>query len=197
MKRLTAILLVICMMFTMVPFMAYADIDLKDDLSSYEEGLCEHHPVHDENCGFEPSSKGEPCSHMEDGEHDDSCYELICGYEEGEIEEDRIATKTDVSKPHEHDDSCYELVCPHMDGEHDEACGYEEPVKGHECGFVCEICLSIATPQRTPRNTQYTVMFEDDDPKPENGVTTYKVTELNSGEYINRKITEGNVVFDL
>ena len=199
MKRLTAILLVICMMFTTVPSMAYADIDLKDDLSSYEEGLCEHHPVHDENCGFEPSSKGEPCSHMEDGEHDDSCYELICGYEEGEIEEDRIATKTDVSKPHEHDDSCYELICPHMDGEHDEACGYEEPVKGHECGFVCEACLQDATSQKAPRDTQYTVMFEDDDPEPVNGITTYKVTKLNSGEYINRnmQITEGNVVFDL
>ncbi len=124
MKRLTAILLVICMMFTMVPSMAYADIDLKDDLSSYEEGLCEHHPVHEENCGYEPSSEKDPCSHIEDGEHDDSCYELICGYEEGEIEEDRIATNTDASEPHRHDDSCYELICQHMDGEHDRTCGY-------------------------------------------------------------------------
>lgn len=153
MKRLTAILLVICMMFTMIPSMAYADIDLKDDLSSYEEGLCEHHPEHDESCGYEPSSEGDPCSHMEDGEHDDSCYELICGYEEGEIEEDRIATNTDASKPHRHDDSCYELFCPHMDGEHDEACGYVPAADGSPCAFACEICnaqgnasVAVATP---------------------------------------------------
>ena len=53
--------------------------------SSYEEGLCEHHTVHDKDCGYEPADEGHPCSHEKDGEHDKSCYELICGYKEGEL----------------------------------------------------------------------------------------------------------------
>ena len=107
--------------------------------SSYEEGLCEHHTVHDKDCGYEPADEGHPCSHVKDGEHDKSCYELICGYKEGELEE-ADASDSDAPKPHEHDDSCYELDCPHLDGKHDEACGYEAPTEGQTCGFTCEIC---------------------------------------------------------
>ena len=102
-------------------------------------GLCEHHTAHDEDCGYESADEGHPCSHVKDGEHDDSCYELICGYEEGEPEE-WDASDSDAPRLHKHDDSCYELVCHHMDGKHDEACGYEAPTEGHACGFVCEIC---------------------------------------------------------
>ena len=194
MKRLTAILVVICMMFAMIPSMAYADIDLKDDLSSYEEGLCEHHPEHDKDCGYEPSSEGNPCSHMEDGEHDDSCYEIICGYEEGEIEEDRIATNTDASKPHRHDDSCYELVCPHMEGEHDRTCGYVPAAEGRPCAFVCEICnaqSNVSGAVATPFNALPVTALTMDD-------TTIKInfgrTEGSSTEWSQNNLsgTESN-----
>ena len=33
-------------------------------------GLCEHHPVHTQECGYTPADPGAPCTHT----HDDDCF---------------------------------------------------------------------------------------------------------------------------
>lgn len=54
----------------------------------YNDGICEHHIVHDEKCGYQEEIPEEPCTH----EHDENC-----GYEEEAGEE---------SCTHEHDEDC-------------------------------------------------------------------------------------------
>ena len=96
-------------------------------------GVCEHHPEHTEECGYVEAVKGHRCEHV----HTDECYtdELICGYDDDDMD-----LATDSSATHVHKKKCYELDCPHKRGEHDGDCGYIEAVKGHPCGFVCDVC---------------------------------------------------------
>jgi len=101
--------------------------------ASDTEGLCEHHPEHTAECGYEEAVEGHPCEHV----HTDDCYtdKLVCGYDE----EDKDPA-SDNNAAHEHTQECYEWNCPHERGEHDEDCGYKETVEGHLCGFNCEEC---------------------------------------------------------
>lgn len=96
-------------------------------------GVCEHHPEHTEECGYVEAVKGHRCEHV----HTDDCYtdELICGYDDEDMD-----LATDSSATHVHKKKCYELDCPHKRGEHDDDCGYIEAVKGHPCGFICDVC---------------------------------------------------------
>ena len=95
--------------------------------------VCEHHPEHTEECGYVEAVKGHRCEHV----HTDECYtdELICGYDDDDMD-----LATDSSATHVHKKKCYELDCPHERGEHDDDCGYSEAVKGHPCGFICDVC---------------------------------------------------------
>lgn len=138
--RAAAVALSICMAFTLMPSMAFA--------VEAETGLCEHHPVHTAECGYQEAKPGHPCEH----EHTADCYtdELICGYNE---DENMMATSVDAG--HVHTQDCYKLDCPHERGEHDgnhdgaggkdglghdEDCGYIEAVEGHPCSYVCTGC---------------------------------------------------------
>ena len=117
--RAAAVALSVCMVFTLMPSMAFA--------AEAETGLCEHHPEHTAECGYEPAS---PCEHTHDGD----CYtdERICGFDE---ETEQTASGSDAG--HTHTPDCYRLDCPHERGEHDESCGYS---KGAPCTYSCELC---------------------------------------------------------
>lgn len=123
--RAAAVALSVCMVFTLMPSMAFA--------AEVETGLCEHHPEHTAECGYEPAS---PCEH----EHDGDCYtdELICGFDE---ETEQTASGSDAG--HTHTPDCYRLDCPHERGEHDETCGYS---KGAPCTYSCELCNPSEAP---------------------------------------------------
>lgn len=114
-------------------------------------GLCEHHPEHDDECGYMEGEAGTPCAH----EHTDDCYtEVIkCVHEHDEdcYPEESIwddeATPSDADRwepeycPHicDEESGCItkKLNCQHK---HDNECGYSSATRGTPCDFVCEIC---------------------------------------------------------
>ena len=66
-KRIISILLLCCMMLTMLPAPAFAAEGETGARASNPGGLCEHHPEHDEACGYTPQTEdtaGTPCGHM-------------------------------------------------------------------------------------------------------------------------------------
>lgn len=72
-KRISSMLLVICMVFTLMPSNVFA----VEGSVSDKENLCEHHTAHDAHCGYVEAEPGHPCEH----EHTADCYtdELIYG----------------------------------------------------------------------------------------------------------------------
>lgn len=114
----------------------------------YETGLCEHHTVHTDACGYVEGGEGSPCTH----EHDESCYTLNCTHEHSEecypadtgdqtepAEDGAEPERTPDACTHEHEDACYALACAH---EHDADCGYAEGVGPAPCRYVCEVCAA-------------------------------------------------------
>ena len=66
-KRILSILLLCCMVLTMLPAPAFAADEETYALSPDTGGLCEHHPEHDETCGYTPQTEdaaGIPCGHV-------------------------------------------------------------------------------------------------------------------------------------
>ena len=66
-KRILSILLLCCMVLTMLPAPAFAAEGETGACASNPGGLCEHHPEHDEACGYMPQTEdaaGAPCGHM-------------------------------------------------------------------------------------------------------------------------------------
>ena len=66
-KRILSILLLCCMVLTMLPAPAFAADGESAVLSPDTGGLCEHHPEHDEACGYTPQTEdvaGTPCGHV-------------------------------------------------------------------------------------------------------------------------------------
>ena len=66
-KRIISILLLCCMVLTMLPAPAFAADEEAYALSPDTGGLCEHHPEHDETCGYTPQTEdaaGTPCGHV-------------------------------------------------------------------------------------------------------------------------------------
>ena len=135
-SALLALMFVLCVMPTGVPARAYA---LEEDAAPAEavipeadtsdEGLCEHHTAHDEDCGYKAAVAESPCTH----EHDDACY------------------ATENNCVHSHDGECgyaeeitaspcaYENagVCTcGAEPTHSESCSYAPAVPGAECGHI-------------------------------------------------------------
>ena len=74
MKRtLLSLLLCLSMVLTMLPAPAFAAEGKTGARASETGGLCEHHPKHDEACGYTEGAAEIPCSH----EHTEECYSLI------------------------------------------------------------------------------------------------------------------------
>ena len=130
-RRLVASALAVCMVFTLMPMNAFAAQTGEEQTG----GLCEHHPVHTEDCGYVEAVKGHACKHV----HTADCYtdELTCEYI---VDEDEDQTASDSDAGHVHTQECYELDCPHARGEHDGDCGYMEAVPGQPCTYVCAEC---------------------------------------------------------
>ena len=148
-KRILSILLICCMVLTMLPATALAEESGQTGGGVTASGLCEHHPAHDDKCGYTEGTAGTPCSH----EHTDDCYTEVtdCVHEHTEdcYPQNSVsgnnATSSNADEPTECTHVCSEesgcitkqLNCQH---EHDEDCGYTPATAGTPCGYVCEIC---------------------------------------------------------
>ena len=150
-KRLFVALLSVCLLFTLLPATAFAEGEPDSGPPSAQSALCEHHPQHDESCGYTEGTEGSPCSH----EHTEDCYALVteCVHEHtaecypAESVSENTATPSEPgeAEPTACTHECSEesgcitktLDCKH---EHDEACGYVPATEGTLCTYVCEIC---------------------------------------------------------
>ena len=165
-KRLTAAFLCLCLLFTLLPATAFAEGETGSGAPQAGSALCEHHPQHDESCGYTEGTEEVPCTH----EHDEDCYTFVteCVHEhttecypaESVSENTATPSEPEEAEPTECTHECSEesgcmtkiLDCKHehkvnggeADREgglgRDEACGYVPATKGTLCTFVCEIC---------------------------------------------------------
>ena len=148
-KRLLSLLLCGAMLFSLCPQAVSAEG--VQDSGKTIGGLCEHHPAHNESCGYTEGIPGTPCNH----EHTDKCYtevtscvhehRLDCYPAEGVSGNTATPSDADAAEPTECDHECStesgcitkELDCKH---EHNEDCGYAPATDGTPCGYVCKIC---------------------------------------------------------
>ena len=150
-KRLTAALLCLCLLFTLLPATAFAEGEADSGTPPVQSALCEHHPQHDESCGYTEGTAEIPCSH----EHTEDCYTLVteCVHEHtaGCYPAESVSENTATpSEPEEAEPMACTHVCSEESGcitkaldckhEHDEACGYVPATEGTPCTFVCEVC---------------------------------------------------------
>ena len=175
MKRtLLSLLLCLSMVLTMLPAPAFAADEETYALSPDTGGLCEHHPEHDEACGYAEETAEIPCSH----EHTEECYSLItrcvhahtaeCYPAESVSENADGLSEAENAAPTECVHGCTEESgcilqtsdCKHA---HGKDCGYAPAAMGNPCTYVCEICDSKdgKTPMPLlgavrPAATQYT-----------------------------------------
>ncbi len=152
-KRILSILLLCCMVLTMLPAPAFAAEGKTGARASETGGLCEHHPKHDEACGYTEGTAEIPCSH----EHTEECHSLItrcvhkhtaeCYPAEGVSENADSLSEAENAAPTECVHGCTEKSgcilqasdCKHA---HDKDCGYAPAAMGKPCTYVCEICNS-------------------------------------------------------
>ena len=152
-KRILSILLLCCMVLTMLPAPAFAADEEAYALPPDTGGLCEHHPEHDEVCGYTEEAAEIPCSH----EHTEECYPLItrcvhahtaeCYPVETMSENTDGLSEAENGAPTECAHGCTEESgcilqasdCKHA---HDKDCGYAPASMGKPCTYVCEICNS-------------------------------------------------------
>lgn len=62
-KRILSILLICCMVLTMLPATALAE-ESGQTGGVTASGLCEHHPAHDDECGYTEGTAGTPCGYV-------------------------------------------------------------------------------------------------------------------------------------
>ena len=179
-KRILSILLVCCMVLTLLPATAFAAEVETGARASNPGGLCEHHPEHDEACGYTEGTAEIPCSH----EHTEECYSLItrcvhahtaeCYTAESVSENADGLSDAENAAPTECVHACTEESgcilqtsdCKHA---HDKDCGYAPASMGKPCTYLCEICDSKdgKTPMpllgaARPAATQYTYTLHYD-----------------------------------
>ena len=182
-KRILSILLVCCMVLTLLPTTAFAAEVETGARASNPGGLCEHHPEHDEACGYTEGTAEIPCSH----EHTEECHSLITRCVHAHTAE--CYTAESVSENAENADGLSEAEnaapteCVHACTEesgcilqtsdckhaHDKDCGYAPASMGKPCTYLCEICDSKdgKTPMpllgaARPAATQYTYTLHYD-----------------------------------
>ena len=165
-KRILSILLVCCMVLTLLPATAFAAEVETGARASNPGGLCEHHPEHDEACGYTEGTAEIPCSH----EHTEECHSLITrcvhahtaecytaesvsenadGLSEAEsmsenadgLSEAENAAPTECVHACTEESGCILQTsdCKHA---HDKDCGYAPSSMGKPCTYLCEICDS-------------------------------------------------------
>lgn len=179
-KRLLSLLLCGVMLFSLCPQVVFAE-----GVQNSEQaigGLCEHHPAHDEACGYTEGTKGTPCSH----EHTEGCYSLMtsCVHEHrldcysAENVSGNTVTPSDADGTEltECTHVCSEesgcitkaLDCQH---EHDDACGYVPTIEGTPCGYVCANC----NPQDSAPTSGQSVQKSEDELATPSDVTVLSV----------------------
>ena len=152
-KRILSILLLCSMVLTMLPAPAFAAEGETGARASNPGGLCEHHPAHDEACGYTEGTAEIPCSH----EHAEECHSLItrcvhahtaeCYPAESVSENADGLSEAENAAPTECAHGCTEKSgcilqasdCKHA---HGKDCGYAPAAMGKPCTYVCEICDS-------------------------------------------------------
>ena len=179
-KRILSILLVCCMVLTLLPATTFAAEVETGARASNPGGLCEHHPEHDEACGYTEGTAEIPCSH----EHTEECHSLItrcvhahtaeCYTAESVSENADGLSEAENAAPTECVHACTEESgcilqtsdCKHA---HDKDCGYAPASMGKPCTYLCEICDSKdgKTPMpllgaARPAATQYTYTLHYD-----------------------------------
>ena len=179
-KRILSILLLCCMVLTMLPTPAFAADEEAYALPLDMGSLCEHHPEHDEACGYAEEAAEIPCSH----EHTEECHSLItrcvhahtaeCYPAESVSENADGLSEAENAAPTECVHGCTEKSgcilqtsdCKHA---HDKDCGYAPAATGKPCAYVCEICNSKDSKTRKtllgaarPAATQYTYTLHYD-----------------------------------
>lgn len=123
-KRLFSMLLVVCMVFTLFPTVAFAvEGDIPVDTSNVQDSgtpaTCPH-TERDNSCGYIKAVEGVDCDHLnEDGTY--SCNPSVSGNE---------ASPSDA-----------EYVCDHEDD-----CGFTKAVAGSPCTHECELCSTQGVP---------------------------------------------------
>ncbi len=96
---------------------------------SYNDGICEHHKVHTDTCGYREARPEVPCKH----EHTDACYKYV-----------GVESPGDATESGGNADRDRVLDCPHEKGNHDDSCGYQPAVEAHPCEFNCTECNNIS-----------------------------------------------------
>ena len=155
-------MLICSMVMTMMPTTVFATNRKDAVMEEYAGGLCEHHPEHDDECGYSEGIAGTACSH----EHTDDCYTEVvkcthrhdedCYPDESIWDDEATPSDADRWEPEDCPHICDEesgcitkkLNCQH---EHDDECGYSPATRGTPCEFDCEICgaeddMKMATP---------------------------------------------------
>ena len=138
MKRALSILLCVMMLVQYVPTHAFA---------ATTDNLCDHHPVHTDECGYVEAAEGSPCTHI----HDEAC-----GYAEPIVEVLCACTETDDTGALVHTEGCGYVApaagsdCTHV---HDASCGYVEAVEAHECHYECAECTAVAASEEAPEES--------------------------------------------
>lgn len=84
-NRMLSTLLICSMVMTLMPTTVFATNRKDAVMEEYAGGLCEHHPEHDDECGYSEGIAGTACSH----EHTDDCYKEV------------------INCTHRHDEDCY------------------------------------------------------------------------------------------
>ena len=131
MKKITSLIIVLSMIFSMLPSAAFA---------AETDGLCAHHTEHTAECGYAPAVEGVPCGHA----HDETC-----GYAEAIEKVTCACTETDENGAIVHTEGCgYVAAVPGSDCTHvhDEACGYVEAQDEIPCAYACSESHDEADP---------------------------------------------------
>ncbi|MCI8585681.1 MAG: hypothetical protein HFI92_07260 [Lachnospiraceae bacterium] len=122
-KRTLAWMLAAVLLSTMSGPALYAEESAEKEEMGSESGLCEHHPEHDEECGYREAKEGVDCT---------------CGYKDAEeITEERQDQENGGEEAE-------------AEG-HAEDCAYQEAAEGAPCTYICKICGGQAeTDAETP-----------------------------------------------
>lgn len=144
-KRTLCSILAFVMVLGYVPATAFA---------AAEDGLCEHHTQHTQECGYSPAVEAHDCGH----EHTDDCYDTVtecvhthddCGF---------VEVVAGVSCGHicSEESGCIQRVmnCQHQ---HDSECGYAEEKTESSCTYACEECEKERAPQQNKRSEEQTL----------------------------------------
>ena len=145
-KKLLAWVLSATLLGTAPGTILYAEENAEQEKAETPAALCEHHPEHDESCGYQEVREEIPCT---------------CGYDpasetghEGSTDEKAGQDAADEPKGHA------------------ENCAYEEAMPGAPCTFVCPICTQPENNEKPEDNKEPEINKEPeaDDPLPDNKI---------------------------